>query len=101
METYFDNMTLADSSEQLLGDLKNLRAAAEDLVKATATTVADKSRLEVHRAISKLKATCDRLEETTVANARNAGRLVRNHPYPSLGVAFGLGLLVGLWVQRK
>lgn len=101
METYFDNMTLADSSEQLLGDLKNLRAAAEDLVKATATTVADKSRLEVHRAIARLKATCDRLEETTVSNARTASRLVRNHPYPSLGVAFGIGLLVGLWMQRK
>ena len=101
METYFDNMSLEDSSEQLLGDLKDLRAAAEDLVKATASTVADKSRLEVHRAISKLKATCDRIEETTVSNARSASRLVRNYPYPSLGVAFGLGLLLGIWVQRK
>lgn len=101
METYFDNMTLHENSGRLLHDLKELRESAEDLVKATATNLAEKSREEVNRAIARLKASCRQIEENTIARANITDRWVRQYPYPTLGMAFGIGLVLGCLLSRK
>lgn len=36
-----------------------------------------------------------------VNGARNADRAIRKNPYPAVGIAFGVGLLVGLIVKRN
>jgi ElaB/YqjD/DUF883 family membrane-anchored ribosome-binding protein len=47
------------------------------------------------------KATYRRLEERAVAGAKVADKTIREHPYESVGVAFGVGLLVGVLVGRR
>ena len=42
-----------------------------------------------------------RLQEQTVAGAKATDRAIREHPYQSIGIAFGVGLLIGVLVNRK
>ena len=52
-------------------------------------------------AATSARRTCQRLEDGAMDTAKAADRAVREHPYPSIGVAFGIGLLIGVLVTRK
>ena len=58
-------------------------------------------RAKLESAIERAKDACGRLEEKTVAAARTADKAVRTHPYPAMGIAFGVGLLVGALATRS
>jgi ElaB/YqjD/DUF883 family membrane-anchored ribosome-binding protein len=56
--------------------------------------------------VDEVKGMIQRAEQKAVEQAKNADRVVRDHPYPAIGVAFGLGMLVGLigllaWRKRN
>ena len=51
--------------------------------------------------MSELKNMIQRAEEKAVERAKAADRLVRDHPYQTIGLAFGLGLLIGVLARRK
>ena len=51
-------------------------------------------------AIEKAKEVCQRLQDQTTAAAKATDRAVREHPYQAIGLAFGVGLLVGVLVAR-
>ncbi len=53
------------------------------------------------RLMSELKTMFQRAEEKAVERAKAADRLVRDHPYQTIGIAFGLGLLIGVLARRK
>jgi ElaB/YqjD/DUF883 family membrane-anchored ribosome-binding protein len=42
-----------------------------------------------------------KVQENTVASAKATDRAIREHPYESLGVAFGLGVLIGVMIARR
>jgi ElaB/YqjD/DUF883 family membrane-anchored ribosome-binding protein len=97
-------MIMEQANERLAGDLKAVVRDAEDLMKATAGHAGEKVSEIRHRlaaALESAKATCQRLEEKTIAAAKATDRTIREHPYESIGIAFGLGLLVGVLVARK
>jgi ElaB/YqjD/DUF883 family membrane-anchored ribosome-binding protein len=92
------------ASERLASDLKAVVHDAEELMKATVGQAGEKvaqARSRLTAAIESAKATCQRWEEKTVAAAKATDRTIRAHPYESIGIAFGLGLLVGVLVARK
>ena len=77
---------------------------AEELLKATAGQAGEKvsaARSRLTAALESAKDTCHRLEEKTVAAAKATDQTIRDHPYESIGIAFGVGLLVGVLVARK
>jgi ElaB/YqjD/DUF883 family membrane-anchored ribosome-binding protein len=97
-------MTTDQANDRLVDDLKTVVRDAEDLMKATAGQVGEKVgevRSRLAAALETAKATCQRLEEKTIAAAKATDRTIRDHPYESIGIAFGLGLLVGVLVSRK
>lgn len=101
METYFANMNAAEGSkEKLVQDLMTLVRDAESLVKTAGGNLADKSKQDLMVALERVKASCRRLEEHAAVHARTADRVIREHPYESIGVAFGLGLLLGILAGR-
>jgi ElaB/YqjD/DUF883 family membrane-anchored ribosome-binding protein len=60
-----------------------------------------KAKLE--NVIEKAKETCERLQDQTAAAAKATDKTIREHPYQALGVAFGVGVLVGvlaMWSRR-
>lgn len=94
----------ADSVDQLIRDLKLIVRDGQDLLKATAGDASDKARemrTKVSAAIDSAKETCERLEEKAIAGAKATDKVIREHPYQSIGVAFGVGLLIGVLVTRK
>ncbi len=111
METHFDNMDNAHSAqprERVIADLKMLMRDSEDLLKATAGDVSEKAkeaRTRIAAALERAKSTCGEMQEQTAASAKAAARradtTIRQHPYESLGLAFGVGLLIGVLVTRK
>ena len=98
------NTDTALANERLTSNLKTVVQDAEELMKATAGQAGEKvtqARGRLSAALESAKATCQRLEEKTVAAAKATDKTIRAHPYQSIGIAFGLGLLVGVLVARK
>jgi ElaB/YqjD/DUF883 family membrane-anchored ribosome-binding protein len=92
------------SREKVKEDLRVLVRDAEELLKATAGDVSEKAkeaRSRLAETLEKAKATCQRLQSKTVAAAKATDKIIRDHPYESIGVAFGLGLLIGVVVARR
>lgn len=56
-------------------------------------------------ALGSAKTTYHRIQENTVAGAKVADKAIREHPYQSIGiavgVAFALGLLIGVVTARR
>jgi ElaB/YqjD/DUF883 family membrane-anchored ribosome-binding protein len=92
------------STERLVSDLKTVAHDAEDLLKASASDVTEKARearARLGAALERAREACGRLEERAVAGAKATDKVIRDHPYQSLGVAFGIGVLIGVLVTRK
>jgi ElaB/YqjD/DUF883 family membrane-anchored ribosome-binding protein len=97
-------MTMEEANRRLTSDLKAVVRDSEELMKATAGQVGEKvseMRTRLAAALESAKATCQRLEEKAVVAAKATDRTIREHPYESIGIAFGLGLLVGVLVTRR
>ena len=92
------------NTDGLVSDLKTVTRDAEELLKTVSGEKGNGSndmRARLSSAIESAKATYHRLEEKTVAGAKATDKAIRAHPYESLGIAFGMGLLVGVLVGRK
>jgi ElaB/YqjD/DUF883 family membrane-anchored ribosome-binding protein len=92
------------STEKLLTDLKRVVRDSEELLQASAGVVGEKAhemRERLSRTLESAKATCRRLEERAIEGAKAADKAIREHPYQSIGAAFGIGLLIGVLVTRK
>ena len=57
-------------------------------------------RARLEAATEKAKEVCKRLQEQTVAAAKATDKAVREHPYQAIGIAFGVGLLIGVLAGR-
>jgi len=92
------------NTDRLVSDLKTVTKDAEELLKTVSGEKGNGSqelRMRLSSAIDSAKATYRRMEEKAVAGAKATDKVIRDHPYESLGIAFGLGLLVGVLVTRK
>lgn len=111
MESHFPNVENSQTRlarERVMADLKALAGDAEALLRATADDVSDKAkdaRARLTTAIEKAKASCADLQERSIETAKEAVKkaddTIRAHPYESIGVAFGVGLLLGALLRRR
>ena len=51
--------------------------------------------------VEDLKTFLQNAEEKAVERAKAADMVIRTHPYQTIGIAFGLGLLIGFLARRK
>jgi ElaB/YqjD/DUF883 family membrane-anchored ribosome-binding protein len=61
-------------------------------------------RTQLGAALEKAKNACERLKAKSAATGHAADKAVREHPYEAVGIAFGVGLLIGamaIWSRRK
>lgn len=111
MESHFPDMENTQSRiarERVMADLRTLAGDAEALLRATADDASDKAkeaRARVSAALEKAKSTYETLQtqsiESAKAAAHKADETIRTHPYESIGIAFGVGLLLGALLRRK
>ena len=64
-------------------------------------TTTENHGLSTDKVVEQLKQMIQRGEEKAVERAKAADRVIRDHPYQTVGLAFGLGLLIGLLARRK
>ncbi len=92
------------NTEKLITNLKRVATESEELLKTTAGAVGDKAhevRERLSDALETAKRNCRELEEKAIDGAKATDKVIREHPYQSIGVAFGVGLLIGVLVTRK
>ncbi|RME90386.1 MAG: DUF883 family protein [Verrucomicrobia bacterium] len=101
METYFDNLSPKEGSpRRLMQDIKTLLRDTEALVGQTMGDVADRSMADLKARCERLKEMYQRMEGATTAGARQADRFIRDNPVQATGIAFTVGLLLGLLSRR-
>jgi ElaB/YqjD/DUF883 family membrane-anchored ribosome-binding protein len=98
MKTHTNHRTShSEPSEHLLEDAQALLAAT--------THVAEEKVVEARKrlaaAIEKGKETWNSVQEKTIAGAKATDQVIRDHPYQSLGVALGVGVLIGFLINRR
>jgi ElaB/YqjD/DUF883 family membrane-anchored ribosome-binding protein len=94
--------------DKLMGDLRVVIADAEELLRMTADQagegVAD-IRGRVQTKMNQAKMDLIQLQDAAVAKAKAAGHatdeFVHENPWKSIGIAAGIGLVVGLLVGRR
>lgn len=99
---------LAESKDKLVADLKLVVADAEELLAATASLTGEKVTAMRARMQDNLRAARLKLAEAeeavlvkTKEVAKATDNYVHEHPWKSIGVAAGVGLLVGLLIGRR
>ncbi len=88
------------ANKRLPGDLGAMGHNISETSLGSSETV-NEARGRLAAAVEAAKATCVKLEQTTAAAAKATDQCIRQHPYETIGVAFGLGLLLGVLLSRK
>lgn len=98
----------AVQKDKLMGDLRVVIADAEELLRLTADEAGEGAanvRSRVQARMNQAKADLVHLQEVAVARAKAAGHaadeFVHDNPWKSIGIAAGIGLVVGLLVGRR
>lgn len=96
------------SKEKLADDLKIVVADAEELLRATAGQAGDKVtelRNKIEGRLQKARITLAETQGAAVEKIRHAGRAtddyVHANPWQSVGIAAGIGLLLGVIIGRR
>lgn len=95
-------------TEKLMTDLRRVIADAEELLCATAGQAGEGAaevRTKVEASLARARDGLSQVQDAAVAKATAAGRqaddYVHDHPWRSIGVATGIGLLVGVLIGRR
>jgi ElaB/YqjD/DUF883 family membrane-anchored ribosome-binding protein len=88
-------------TDRLVRDLKVVVEDGEELLRATAGEVGERARQARDRLSASLVEARHTVEDKAVAGAKATDHAIREHPYESLGIAFGLGILIGVLIIRR
>jgi len=97
-------MTRYETPDALRNDARTLAEDARALLDATAQMTDEKvaeARQRLAEALNSSKQACARLQEKASQGAKAAHQAIRNNPYQSIVVAFGVGALLGFLVTRR
>jgi len=100
--------TAASTKDQLVSDLKRVISEAEQLLHATAGQAGSEVanlRSRIQESLQSARANLADAQAAVVDKAKAAGRAtddyVHDHPWKAVGVAAGVGLLLGLLIGRR
>jgi len=95
------------SKDRLVGDLKTLITDAEELLKATTSQAGEKvtaARQKIEQSLIEGKKALADAEKTLVKKSKEyadvADDYVRENPWTAVGVAAGIGLILGLLIRH-
>jgi ElaB/YqjD/DUF883 family membrane-anchored ribosome-binding protein len=108
MSTSSQDSTSYSPRDKLIADLKLVIADAEELLRLTAGQAGDKAvelRLRMQARMEQAKADLARLQNVAMDGAKDASRAadvyVQENPWQAVGIAAGLGFLLGVLVSRS
>jgi ElaB/YqjD/DUF883 family membrane-anchored ribosome-binding protein len=96
------------SKDKLIQDFKIVVADAEELLKATASQAGEKvsaARERVQDSLHQAKVKLAEVEDVIVQQSKLAARAtdayVQENPWRAVGIAAGVGLIIGLLIGRR
>ena len=96
------------SKDKLKSDLKTVLSDMEEYLRVTASQTGEKIGVLRERLQEQMHKAKDRLAETTevvVVKAKEGARAtdeyVRDHPWHAVGIAAGVGLVIGMLISRR
>lgn len=96
------------STDKLVEDLKIVMRDAEALIKATSAQTGEKIqevRARAEESLRQARTRLNAIEDEALQRAREVAdateEYVRENPWQSLGIAAGVGMLVGLLLSRR
>lgn len=101
-------MTAKVGTDELLGDLQSVVRDAEALLQATATltgekveSVRAKAQASLHQAKARLAGAQGEALQQVREAAASADEYVHKNPWQAVGVAAGVGFVLGLLISRR
>ena len=88
---------MEESASSLADDARELLAATAGM----AETKVVEARRRLQAALERGKEAWSDLQDRAVEQAKVADEVIRDHPYQSIGVAFGIGALLGVLMARR
>ncbi len=96
------------SKEKLVADFKAIIADSEELLRATAGQAGEKAselRARIQARLSKAKEDLAEVQAAVVDKAKAMGHAtddyVHDHPWQAVGIAAGVGFVIGLLIGRR
>ena len=103
-----DETTPPTSNERFVQDMRHVITDAEELLRATANQAGEKigiARERIQQNLVQAKAKLGEVETLVRERANEAARYtdeyVRENPWRAIGIAAGIGLVIGLIMTRK
>lgn len=93
-----------EGENELADNLHSVTQEAENFVRETGSGLSEKARearARLTASLASARAGLTRLNEKAVQGAKATDRVIRANPYQSIGVAFGIGILLGVLVTRR
>jgi ElaB/YqjD/DUF883 family membrane-anchored ribosome-binding protein len=101
-------MTTDVTKDKLVADLKVVVADAEELLRATAAQAGEKAaaaRERIQASLASAKEKLSEAERIALAKAKEAAKAtdeyVHDHPWKAVGIAAGVGFVLGLLIGRR
>lgn len=101
-------MSTEVNTDKLIEDLKVVIRDAEELIKATSAQTGEKIqqvRAQAEESLRQAKVRLSVAEEEALKRAREVAdateEYVRENPWQSIGIAAGVGLLLGMLISRR
>ena len=98
------NDTMNKEMQAIRNDVGTLAEDARALMAATADVAGDKvaeARKRLGAALESSKELYGRVRDKAVEGVKAADETVREHPYQAIGIAFGVGALLGYLLTRR
>jgi ElaB/YqjD/DUF883 family membrane-anchored ribosome-binding protein len=95
---------MTKQTQAISNDMGTLAEDARALMAATADVAGEKvseARKRLAAALDSGKEIYGRVREKVVEGAKAADEAVHEHPYQAIGIAFGVGAIVGYLVTRR
>jgi ElaB/YqjD/DUF883 family membrane-anchored ribosome-binding protein len=96
------------SRDRLVEDMRSVIADAEDLLRATANQAGEKigvARERIQESLQQAKAKLTEAQAIVAERSKQAAQYtddyVRENPWRAIGVAAGIGLLLGILMSRR
>ena len=96
------------TKDRLMGDLRSLIGDAEELLKATTSQAGEKiavARQRIEQSVIEGKKALADAEQVVIKKSKECAEIaddyVREKPWSAVGIAAGLGLVLGLLIRRN
>jgi ElaB/YqjD/DUF883 family membrane-anchored ribosome-binding protein len=99
-----NQMIMTTRTEKLIDDIRNVATHAEELLESTSGQLNEKARaarLRLNGSLDSARRSCEELQAKAAAGLETTEDAIKTHPYQTVGLALGVGLILGAFLSRR